>query len=163
MFDVPKGENDVRMVYDGSWSGLNDALWAPWFALPTVESMTRGLLPSYWCADNDYGEQFLNFNLHEDLQPFCGVDLSQLFPEEVEAVTGMVLGRWSRNVMGLKPSPYASVKGALRAKRIILGDRREETNPFHWERVETNEPGDENYNPMMPWIQKIRSDGHLAT
>jgi hypothetical protein len=34
-------------------------------------------------------------------------------------VTGMVLGRWLRNVMGLKPSPYASVKGALRAKRII--------------------------------------------
>jgi hypothetical protein len=42
MFDVPKGDNDVRMVYDGSKSGLNEALWAPWFALPTVDAMTRG-------------------------------------------------------------------------------------------------------------------------
>ena len=40
MFDVVKGE-DIRMVYDGSKSGLNDALWAPWFALPTINTMTR--------------------------------------------------------------------------------------------------------------------------
>jgi hypothetical protein len=75
-----KGGDDVRMVYDGLRSGLNEALWAPWFALPTVDAMMRGLLPGYWCADNDYGEQFLNFSLHKDLQPFCGIDLSQLFP-----------------------------------------------------------------------------------
>jgi hypothetical protein len=65
--------------------------------------------------------------------------------------------------MGLKPSPYASVKGALQAKWVIIGDRRDEENPFHWERVETNEPGDDEYNPVEPWIQKIRRDGHLAT
>jgi hypothetical protein len=65
--------------------------------------------------------------------------------------------------MGLKPSPYASVKGALRAKRVILGDQRDKRNPFHWENVSTNEPGDEDYNPVLPWIQKRRSDGHLAT
>jgi hypothetical protein len=58
MSDVPKGDDDVRMVYDGSRSGLNEALWAPWFALPMVDAMTRGLLTGYWCADNDYGEQF---------------------------------------------------------------------------------------------------------
>jgi hypothetical protein len=32
-FDVSKGEDDVRMVYDGSASGLNEAMWAPWFPL----------------------------------------------------------------------------------------------------------------------------------
>jgi hypothetical protein len=105
MFDVPKGTADVRMVYDGSKSGLNDALWAPWFCLSTVDSMTRGFLPGYWCADNDYGEQFLNFNLHKDLQPYCGVDLSQLLPVEVRDVTGKILGVWSRNAMGLKSCP----------------------------------------------------------
>jgi hypothetical protein len=76
MFDVPKGLDDLQMVYDGSNSGLNDSLWAPWFSLPTVETMTRALLPGYWCADNDYGEQFLNFKLHKELRPYCGVDLS---------------------------------------------------------------------------------------
>jgi hypothetical protein len=36
-FDVKKGEDDIRMVYDGTKSGLNEALWAPWFPLPTVK------------------------------------------------------------------------------------------------------------------------------
>jgi hypothetical protein len=39
MFDVPKGD-DIRMVYDGSKSGLNKALWAPWFSLPTIDTMS---------------------------------------------------------------------------------------------------------------------------
>ena len=39
MFHVPKGQDDIRMVYDGSKSGLNKTLWAPWFALPTVDTM----------------------------------------------------------------------------------------------------------------------------
>ena len=28
-FSVPKGTDDIRMVYDASRSGLNDAVWAP--------------------------------------------------------------------------------------------------------------------------------------
>jgi len=28
-FAVPKGDSDIRMVYDGTKSGLNDAMWAP--------------------------------------------------------------------------------------------------------------------------------------
>jgi hypothetical protein len=31
-FDVPKGD-DIRMVHNGTSSGLNDALWAPSFCL----------------------------------------------------------------------------------------------------------------------------------
>jgi hypothetical protein len=44
-FDVPKGLMDVRMVYDRTKSGLNDVLWAPWFPLPTVESLLRSVEP----------------------------------------------------------------------------------------------------------------------
>ena len=43
MFHMGKGD-DVRMVYDGSKSGLNAAIHAPWFALPTAESMTRWVM-----------------------------------------------------------------------------------------------------------------------
>jgi hypothetical protein len=74
-----------------------------------------------------------------------------------------VLDTWSRNAMGLKPSPYASVKGALRAKRIILGDRLESSNPFHWDKVVRNLPGDEGYKPVLPWHMKFRWDGKLAS
>jgi hypothetical protein len=92
-FLVLKGDVDVRMVYDGSKSSPNAALWAPWFgALPTVSEMACTLLPGYWCADNNYGEMFLNFPLHEDLQKYCGVDLSQIFDEEKNAEGGPVVG-----------------------------------------------------------------------
>lgn len=32
-FPVKKGDDDIRVVYDGTASGLNDALWAPSFSL----------------------------------------------------------------------------------------------------------------------------------
>jgi hypothetical protein len=44
-FDVEKGSDDIRMVYDGSASGLNDKLWAPWFPLPTLDSLLRSVEP----------------------------------------------------------------------------------------------------------------------
>jgi len=37
-FAVPKGEEGIHMLYDGTKSGLNDMMWAPWFPLPTIEA-----------------------------------------------------------------------------------------------------------------------------
>jgi hypothetical protein len=120
-------------------------------------------MPGYWCADNDYGEQFLNFNLHEEIQAYCGVDLSQLFPEDADPVTDILYGKWIRAAMGLWPSPYSAVKGSLRAKRIILGDRFQASNPFQWEKIQNNQPGDSDYVANLPWISKLRSDGKVAS
>jgi len=160
MFHVPKGTDDVRMVYDGSKSGLNKALFAPWFYIHSVDMMCRSLLPSYWCADNDYGEQFLNFNLHPELQKYCGVDLTQLTNV---TPTGDVFGQWKRCAMGLRPSPYAAVKGALIARRMVLGNRHDPNNPFRWARVVLNQPGDDHYRADLPWIMQVKEDGDLAT
>jgi hypothetical protein len=54
-----------------------------------------------WLADNDYGEMFLNFPLHPDLRKYCGIDLSQLFPELIEDGKDSVIAQWMRNAMGL--------------------------------------------------------------
>jgi len=63
-FAVQKGASDIRMVYDGTRSGLNDVLWAPWFPLPTVTSHLRRLVePGTFMADNDVGECFHNWML----------------------------------------------------------------------------------------------------
>ena len=61
MFDVPKGVEDIRMVYDGTKSGLNDVIFAPHFSLPVLANVLRSLLPRYHAADLDVGEMFLNW------------------------------------------------------------------------------------------------------
>jgi hypothetical protein len=40
-FAVKKGDDDVRPVYDGSISGLNDSIWMPRFVLPTIQTHLR--------------------------------------------------------------------------------------------------------------------------
>ena len=184
MFDVPKGESDIRMVYDGTKSGLNQSLWSPWFRLPTAEALFEVVMPGYWCTDNDYGDFFLNFPMHEDLKTYCGVDLTQLFTqEEIEALdvfdsfldeeldkddkdqvkTALILAVWERMAMGLKTSPYVCVQFAGRSNRMILGSRNDPANPFEWSEVRLNLPGTEGYNSNMPWIYKARDNGLIAT
>ena len=63
-FSVPKGQTDIRMVYDGTRSGLNQAVWVPWFPLPTIGSLERTCMCGYYQVDNDYGDFFLNFVFH---------------------------------------------------------------------------------------------------
>jgi len=163
MFHVPKGEDDIRMVYDGSKSGLNRALWAPWFALPNIDTMARWVVAGSWLADNDYGEQFLNFPLHPELRKYCGVDLTQLFPEWKDPKFRLLVGRWTRNAMGLKPSPYNSVQGALVAKHFVMGNPKDPANPFSWDHLKFNLPGSPDYDATLPRLMKIRKDGLLAS
>jgi hypothetical protein len=66
-FHVPKGEDDIRMVYDGSVSGLNDAMWMPRFVLPTLNTHLRSVEAGTFLADIDVGEMFLNFMLHDSV------------------------------------------------------------------------------------------------
>jgi hypothetical protein len=41
LFGVPKGEEDMLVIYDGSLPGLNAALWCPWLILPNTNSHLR--------------------------------------------------------------------------------------------------------------------------
>lgn len=44
-FSVLKGESDIQIVYNGTKSGLNNCLWAPWFRLPTIYQYLRVVEP----------------------------------------------------------------------------------------------------------------------
>ncbi|KAL7568776.1 hypothetical protein ACA910_018706 [Epithemia clementina (nom. ined.)] len=98
-FAVPKGDDDIRMVvYDGTKSGLNEALYAPWFPLPDGDTLTNTLDDGYRCIDNDYGEMFLNFWLHPELQSYSGMDFSALY-EHPASLYGLKYGvavLWAR-------------------------------------------------------------------
>lgn len=161
-FEVPKGLTDIRMVYDGTKSGLNEMLWAPWFPLPTVDSLLRSVEPGTWMSDNDVGEMFLNFILHESVQALCGVDLTLYFPDGVPEGTSVLWERWTRCAMGLRPSPYQACQGMMWALEVIFGDRRNAANVFRFDRVELNLPGSSDYNPARPWVYKVRKDGVIA-
>jgi len=154
-FCVPKGDQDIHMVYNATKSKLNSCLWAPNFGLPTVDILTRNISCESWMGDLDIGEMFLNFCLHPDLQPFCGVDLKPYFLSE-RGPSKTLWERWVRCMMGLKSSPYFCIKALLIMLEFICGDRKCTTNPFQWERTVTNLPGDENYCPAAPRLQRLR-------
>ena len=64
--------------------------------------------------------------------------------------------------MGLTTSPYQTTQCAQRVKRIIFGDKSDPDNIFGWVDVRLNLPGDAEYDPSLPWISKIRSNGDIA-
>jgi hypothetical protein len=80
-FCVPKGNDDIQIVYNGTSSGLNDVLWVPSFPLPTVNTLLRSVHPGTWMADTDLGKMFLNFVLHESLRELAGVDITHYLEE----------------------------------------------------------------------------------
>jgi hypothetical protein len=128
-FAVPKGNNDIRMVYNASISGLNDSIWVPRFPLPTIQTHLRAVEEGTYMADLDIGEMFLNFILHSDLRALCGVDLTNYGGTvgEFETVAWEV---WQRAAMDLKPSPYQAVQGIMVAEELIKGDHLDSANPF---------------------------------
>ena len=74
VFEVAKC-TDIMPVFNGRSAGINDAVWAPKFQLPTATSMVNILDYDFEVVDCYLGEMFLNFTLDSDIQLFSGVDL----------------------------------------------------------------------------------------
>ncbi len=160
-FTVPKGEDDVRVVFDGTKLGLNRALWSPTFCLPTIDSLTPMLEPGTWQADIDVSEMFYNFMLDPKIRPFCGMDVQPYFADAKVSRISWV--QWSRCVMGLKPSPYGCGRMQAFAEEIIRGDHTNPTNPFNFDWVSLNLPGDPTYDPRLPLLSKrVSSTGRIT-
>ena len=154
--------DDIRMVYDATRSGLNKAVWAPWFPMPTVVSHLRSVVAGTFMTDCDVGEMFLNFMLELDLRPYAGVDLTCVFPEDVSANDPVIRGWWERILMGFSPSPYLVTKDLMVVEQMIRGDRRVRGNVFGWKKVLLNFPGSNTYDPSMPWVYKVDWDSKIA-
>jgi hypothetical protein len=159
-FAVPKGEEDIRIVYDTTASSLNDCVWAPSFWLPTIDSLLQSLDTDSWMAERDISDMFLNFELHPSAWPFAGVDIAPILePEELAQVSQWY--HWVCNLMGFKPSPWSSIYTALVAEEVIRGKRLDEENPFQWEKVVLNPLGP-SYVPTKAWVSKVHKDSSLA-
>ena len=158
-FAVPKGDSDIRMVYNGTSCGLNASLWAPNFWLPSSESALRLLTCDSYCGDMDLGEMFLNFPMDIRLRPFAGVDLTPLRdhlatpPSESKPK----LARWNRLFMGMLPSPFHAARHYYIAEEMAKGSPQDPTNPCGFDAVRFNIPGSADYTPTLPWVMKWNS------
>jgi len=152
-FHVPKGEGDIRMVYDATKSGLNDAVWAPSFGMPTVNSALDHVCSDTFMADADLGEYFLNFPLDVNMQPYSGLDVSSF------GLSGPDWAHWMQMFMGFKPSPYVTIRQRLLIEDVVRGNHLDPANPYHWTEVVQNLPGKESYDPTMPWVYKTKEVG----
>lgn len=167
-FAVPKTDTDYRIVYDATANKLNEAVWAPSFWLPTIDTLVRYIDADTWMMDRDIGDMFLNFPLDKKVWPYTGLHLGDLFDETVEedaAVLEKAGGHWVhwvRCLMGFKPSPYNTIKTALVVEEVVRGDRFCEKNPYQWDYVRLNLPGSADYDPRLSWISKMRKDGLIA-
>ncbi len=164
-FAVPKGEKDIRMVYNGTKSGLNGAMWAPWFLMPTVASHLRFVGKESYLGDLDVGDMFHNFMLHPDTQLHTGIDLTPFFTKEALGLgkCKVLWEQWWRSAMGLKSSPYNCIQGILFSEEVIRGDPSNPKNVFRWDEVKLNLPGSQDYKPWLPWVSRVRhSDGLIA-
>ena len=63
LFCVPKGEDDIRLVYYLTASGLNDALWYPTFLMTFVDNVLDVATHSSWFRDIYAAEMFHNYNI----------------------------------------------------------------------------------------------------
>ena len=74
----------------------------------------------------------------------------------------MLIGVWIRNAMGLSSSPFNSIQSIMIAKNIIIGDRKDAKNPFHWNEPEKNLPFSESHKASLPQLRKMRLDGRYG-
>jgi hypothetical protein len=123
-FKVSKGKCDIRMVHNGTSSGLNDWLWVTWFPLRTITTLARSVEVGTHMGDLDVGEMFLNFILELKARVSAGVDLTHFiaFSENVSAdketprtTRGEPETSQAANVQqGAKPSGSSATKKSLK-------------------------------------------------
>ena len=155
-FAVPKGDNDICVVYDALVSGVNSFLWVPGFRLPTLNTLCSKLDPWSLQSDKDLGEMFHNHTLHPSLRRYAGVDLTHYFKNPTDE-TKTNWQRWTRCCMGMMGSPYQAIKTLRHIEEIIEGPHNDSDNPYWWDRIRLNLPGDPHYNPGLPWVSKVVS------
>jgi hypothetical protein len=166
-FAIPKGVignvvQDWRVVFHTGANKLNNCVCAPWFCLPSINSLERIVDKLTLMSDHDMMDMFHNFPLHWNTVKFTAIDLAPLGfgPEEFLHCWWLC---WKQNLMGSRSSPYNSIQTYLVTEEVIRGDWHDHTNPFQWECLMLNLPGSPGYQPSRVWISKRRADNLLAS
>jgi hypothetical protein len=145
----------VHLVFNGTKSGLNNVIWAPSFTLLTIDSLLPMLEPGTWQGGINVEEQFYNYLLYLDIQSYCGVDVNPYLASDQEHPHLAWIVWVCCCVMGLRSSPHGCMKMQALAEEILRGNSRDTINPFYYDLIHLNLPGDTAYYPNLPWFSKI--------
>ena len=148
-FYVPKGKDNIRLVYDLTASGLNDDLWAPVFCMPLVDNVLDVATHLSWFGDIDAAEIFHNYKMLESMQPYAGVDVSW-----TKKGNKIRWEKWTRMAMDLVSSPFSNIRIFPWAIEVITGNRKNSLNNFFWDVVIHNPPGTTSYDITMPRLYR---------
>jgi hypothetical protein len=164
-FPVPKGDDDIRVMWDLARNGLNEHMFTPSFFLPTMSTYLRRLPRDAYSGDFDIGEQFHNYLLHKSEQIYCGVEIPKTLEDKMRGEGLEVASRmqWGRLVFGWQSSPYLALRMLARELEYARGEPSDPENAFGWSGVVLNLPGAPGYDPGLPRVQKVRSDGAPAS
>jgi hypothetical protein len=85
---IPKGENDIRMINDGTQSGLNENIWVPQFPLLMVNTHLRVVSLTTWMSNMDTREMFFKFIIHVSMQVLavCAIQLNGQTDKVIQTV-----------------------------------------------------------------------------
>ena len=127
-----KIEDEIKMVYDASNSGLNDSVFDPQLSMYTIDSHLRSVKAETFMTEIDVGEMFLNFMFEPEAQLYAEVDLNQVFSKEGLIKGGRLNDYWTRMLMVLSPSTYFVTKYMLIVEKLVRRDRLGADNVFRW-------------------------------
>ena len=127
-----KIEDEIKMVYDASNSGLNDSVFDPQLSMYTIDSHLRSVKAETFMTEIDVGEMFLNFMFEPEAQLYAEVDLNQVFSKEGLIKVRRLNDYWTRMLMVLSPSTYFVTKYMLIVEKLVRRDRLGADNVFRW-------------------------------
>ena len=163
---VPKGDDDIGVVWDMTRNGVNPGTSVSSFFLLGIYSLNLKTSAGTYVSDFDCGEMFNTFQLHPSVRHNFGVHLSESVRRKLEVGYGLAdlpeFMRWARLPFGWRPAPEFAVRMMMRSVEIAKGEPDDETSPFCFSRVVLNLPGLPDYDPGMPRVYKVRKDGALA-
>ena len=172
---VPKGDDDVRVVWDMTRNGVNPGLFASTFYLIGIYSLMDRIDEGMWIADFDCGEMFNNYTLHESEREYAGVYLSDSvrkklwdhYGEKFKKDYGWTevprFLRWARLPFGWRPSPIMAIRMMMRSIELAKGRPDDLSSPFQFSTIRLNLPTMSDYDPGLRRVIKLRSDGKPAS
>ena len=179
---------DIRVIWDSKSNGHNATLWAPsfmlddcgdveehvvkWLAIPMGQYLEQGSPPQDYtrtdCSyikskqgDVDVGGMFHNFLAHQNERENLGVRWIET--QNDGSMERHEFLRFTVLTFGGKSSPYLACQAQARILEACMGNRRDPSNCWQWDRVHLNLPCADDYDASLPRVLLLRKDGKMAT